>query len=67
MKNIINNITEKLKNGIITVEEANDLLLNIFYFIKGNSMIKIVCYSLGLISGFLLSAMLFYLFSLLNT
>lgn len=47
MKKIIRDITSKLKNGTITVEEANKKLIDLFELIKGNSISKIMCVALG--------------------
>ena len=46
MEQIIKSTTEKLKNGTITIDEANKFLLELFGIKKRNSLTKIGFFAL---------------------
>ena len=54
MEQIIKNTTEKLKNGIITKDEADKFLLDLFGVIKRNSLTKIGLFTLGIMTGIMI-------------
>ncbi len=54
MEQTIKSITEKLKNGTITTDEANKFLLDLFGVIKRNSLTKIGLFTLGTMAGIMI-------------
>jgi hypothetical protein len=47
MQTIIKGITEKLKNGSMSADEANKKLIDLFTLVKGNTLSKIKCFIFG--------------------
>jgi hypothetical protein len=54
-------ITEELKNGTMTIDEANKFLLDLFGVVKRNSLTKIVSFALGIMTGITIGVMIGYI------